>query len=308
VLGLRTGEILGCEFAESQPSGCGTAVSCNSCGTAKALLASLETNKPVQQKCAIVASRSGVRQDFLFEVRSAPLDLGKHRIVLLFLQDITQRQNWAAIESTFFHDIGNMLSSLQFASESLHAMATPEQQSMADQLLEISSRIVREFSIQRSLVHSGAPNYKVHRVTIQASRVLEELSGFFRNNPASVDLFLNVMELEADFAFVTDHSLLLRVLHNMLTNAIEASRAGQTVRLVCMQEEDGVFFSVWNQQAIPAEYQKRIFQRNFTTKSEDGHGLGTFSMKLFGESILGGKVTYTTSEEEGTTFELFLPQ
>lgn len=308
VLGFRAGEVLGCQFAEELASGCGSSVTCSSCGTTKALLASLETNRPVQQKCAIVASRGGIRQDFLFEVRSAPLDLGAHRIVLLFMQDITQRQNWVAIESTFFHDIGNMLSSLQFASESLHAMATPQQKPLADQVLEISNRIVQEFSIQRSLVHSGAPNYQVHRVPVFASRILEELTGFFRSNPVSVELVLDIEELQSDFEFVTDHSLLLRVLHNMLTNAIEASIPGQMVRITCQQEEDGVFFSVWNAKHIPPEMEKRIFQRNFTTKSQDGHGLGTFSMKLFGETILGGKVSFTTSVEDGTTFEFFLPQ
>jgi sensor histidine kinase regulating citrate/malate metabolism len=52
----------------------------------------------------------------------------------------------------------------------------------------------------------------------------------------------------------------------------------------------------------------RIFQRNYSTKSDSGRGLGTYSMKLFGETYLGGKVDFTSSESEGTTFHLRLPK
>ena len=50
----------------------------------------------------------------------------------------------------------------------------------------------------------------------------------------------------------------------------------------------------------------RIFKRNFTTKEQLGHGLGTYSMKFFGEKVLGGLVDFTTSETAGTTFRLTL--
>ena len=51
----------------------------------------------------------------------------------------------------------------------------------------------------------------------------------------------------------------------------------------------------------------RIFQRNFSTKEQDGRGIGTFSMKLFGEKILGGQVSFTTSKTGGTTFKFAYP-
>ena len=51
----------------------------------------------------------------------------------------------------------------------------------------------------------------------------------------------------------------------------------------------------------------RIFQRSFSAKADPGHGLGTYSMRLFAEQYLGGKVTFTTSKDEGTTFSLVLP-
>ncbi len=52
---------------------------------------------------------------------------------------------------------------------------------------------------------------------------------------------------------------------------------------------------------------RRIFQRNFSTKAEAGRGIGTFSMKLLGEEVLGGKVSFTSTENDGTVFVLSHP-
>lgn len=66
-------------------------------------------------------------------------------------------------------------------------------------------------------------------------------------------------------------------------------------------------FSVWNDGFIQPEVQRRIFQRDFTTKDQPGRGIGTFSMKLLGEDLLGGRVTFTSSVEKGTVFRFFCP-
>ena len=66
-------------------------------------------------------------------------------------------------------------------------------------------------------------------------------------------------------------------------------------------------FRVWNTGAIAPDVALQIFKRSFSTKPGGGRGLGTFSMKLFGERFLGGTVGFTSSEEGGTNFFLRLP-
>jgi len=112
---------------------------------------------------------------------------------------------------------------------------------------------------------------------------------------------------DPEIAIKTDFSLISRVLCNMVLNALEATAPGGTVRVSLTPQAGFVVFSVWNSGEIPADIAQRIFQRNFSTKEEAGRGIGTFSMKLFGEKILGGMVDFTTSIEEGTTFRLVLP-
>ena len=106
---------------------------------------------------------------------------------------------------------------------------------------------------------------------------------------------------------IMDISLLLRVLCNMIINAVEASEKNDIVSLWSEQKNERIDFCVWNSQVIPPEISKRIFQRNFSTKTQAVRGIGTYRMKLFGENILGGKVSFSSSKGNGTIFTLSLP-
>ena len=106
---------------------------------------------------------------------------------------------------------------------------------------------------------------------------------------------------------VTDSSLLWRILHNMVLNALEASHGGKPVKVWYDREGAELSFKVWNEGVIAPRVANRIFERNFSTKQGDGRGLGTFSMKYFGESILGGRVAFTSEPSLGTTFSFTAP-
>jgi len=108
-------------------------------------------------------------------------------------------------------------------------------------------------------------------------------------------------------SFSTDFNLLLRVLYNMVINALEATEDGGEIKITIEQLNEGLSFAVWNARAIPPSIAKRIFQRFVSDKAGHGRGLGTYSMKLFGEELLGGKVEFMSSEKTGTTFTYIIP-
>ena len=94
----------------------------------------------------------------------------------------------------------------------------------------------------------------------------------------------------------------------MLQNAFEASPERTEVALRVDPAVREMAFRVWNPGLIPPSVAPRIFQRYFTTKGGGDRGQGTFVMKHFGERVLRGRVSFTSTKDAGTTFELRIPR
>lgn len=303
-LGLRPGEVIQCLHAHDGPAGCGTTKFCSTCGAAIAMVSSLAESKPIEKICALSAHRGGKEVDIVLLVKSHPIKIEKKRFLLLFLQDITQQQQRAALERTFYHDVNNILCMLVGSSELLVAAAPSE---LAKTIHLASLRLVKEVAIQRCLSQNELSDYQPIWIELTAEQILKEIRSFFANHPIASEKIISISEDHADISVKTDISLLLRVLCNMITNALEATAKNGEVKMWLEQGGGFLSFCVWNEREIPPEVANRIFQRNFSTKEQAGRGIGTYSMKLLGEKILGGQVSFSTSKEEGTIFKFTYP-
>ena len=66
---------------------------------------------------------------------------------------------------------------------------------------------------------------------------------------------------------------------------------------VSAEERDAtLIFRVHNPGVMSAEVQGQIFHRAFSTKGEEGRGIGTYSIRLFTEQYLQGHVRFTSNE------------
>lgn len=303
-LGLRPGEALQCIHAYDEPAGCGTTKVCDTCGAAIAMVSSLCQEKPDEKICALSANRGGKTIDMALLVRCTPIIIDQEKFIVLLLQDITRQQQRAALERTFFHDINNILSILVGTSELLDRK-TPS--TYSNIIRKTSVRLAQEVAIQRCLLQSDACHYQPMWHNFTTSQIMEELQLFFINHPLAHGKQLKLAKRFPVLPVATDLSLLLRVLCNMIINAFEATAENGVVKVWLEHEGECLSFYVWNAQEIPPSVTNRVFQRNFSTKEQAGRGVGTYSMKLFGEEILGGQVSFTTSEKEGTTFKFAHP-
>lgn len=304
ILGLRPGQVLNCVHAEEEPAGCGTTKFCSTCGAAIAIVSSLGQDKPVERTCTLLANRGDKNIDIVLRVKSHPITITRKRFLLLFLQDITIQHQRAALERTFFHDTNNMIGVLIGGTELL-AVESPSQ--LVKDIHAASLRIQKEVEIQRCLSQRHNSNYQPMRYEITTKQIIAELKSFFANHPVARKKSIDFQQNYPNISINTDISLLSRVLCNMAINALEATSENGVVKIWLEQKDSSLTFYVWNAQEIPQEIAIRIFQRNFSTKEQDGRGIGTFSMKLFGETYLGGKVDFNTSPEEGTVFQFSLP-
>ena len=117
-------------------------------------------------------------------------------------------------------------------------------------------------------------------------------------------VFVNAHE---KLSFNTDPVLLKRVLLNLLKNAVEASKPNQQVQIGFKTANNNeVIISVKNDTIMTQDIQLQIFQRSFSTKGE-ARGIGTYSIKMFTEQYLGGKVSFVSNSTEKTVFWISLP-
>lgn len=307
ILGLRLGETVKCIHALEMPGGCGTSKSCATCGGVIAMVASLVESRPKEQKCAITVCENGVTTDMCLKVRASAVEFMDEKFILLFLQDVTSTERWAAWERMFFHDLGNLVTGLLGAVDCYDMIKDETREAIMVEVRQMALRLAGEITAQNALLRDDVVDYQIKFQDVSVARVGAELEGVFAGHFVARGKKLRTPAPWMDCSFKTDLSLLLRVLTNMLKNAFEATLAGGTVTFDCREQDGRLLFSVHNEGAIPESVASRIFHRYFSTKSEAGRGMGTYTMRLLGEHFLGGKVTFTTSREEGTTFTLSLP-
>lgn len=307
VLGLRPGEYVHCIHAGEMPDGCGTTPYCATCGAVISIMAALATDLPQEGTCSLTVEKDNKEVDLFFQVRCCPIRVQERTFLLMFLHDISIQQQRANLEQAFFHDINNLMTSLLGRCDLLRAGESCDAERFAE-IQRLIQRAVQEFSMQQALSHSLSHTYQPLYCTVSVDAILDDLEETFDGHPASMAVTLDISRPDTPIELLTDPALVNRILVNMVTNALEATDPGGEVRVFIETGGNSLSFCVWNGKPIPPEHALRIFKRNFTTKEGLGHGLGTYSMKFFGENVLGGTVDFSTSGENGTLFRLTLMQ
>ena len=307
VLGLRLGEFVHCVHACEMPDGCGTSRYCATCGAVISMMAALETEQPQEGICSVTVEKDSKEVDLFFQVRCCPITIQGNKLILVFLHDISIQQQQANLESTFFHDINNLMTGLLGKSDLFRSSGVWDAERFAE-IQKLIQRTVQEFSMQQALSRSMSHTYQPLYCMVSVNSLLDDLAATFDGHPLALAINVNIAKPEESTSLMTDPAIVERILVNMVTNALEATEPGGEIRVFTETGGNSVAFCVWNRKHIPEEHALRIFKRNFTTKTGLGHGLGTYSMKFFGEKVLGGIVEFTTSESEGTLFRLTLMQ
>ncbi|MGC4000689.1 MAG: ATP-binding protein [Anaeromyxobacter sp.] len=304
ILGLRIGESFGCLHVESAPNGCGTGHACSSCGVARAIVDSQINHRIVEYECAIRTARDGFERTQEYSARVSPLTGTRPPLFLVTLHDIADKKRREALERVFLHDLMNTLSAVS-AYRCLAQNRVLDEGAYLQQLNHLIARVIDEVKVHRTLLDAEHEQPAIQLERLGTRELVEALKVGFEVHE---QLGARQLSIECCDEFLeSDRTLLLRVLTNMLKNAFEATAPKGTVTLRCFREDHHVVFSVSNPGMIPEEIASHIFTRSFSTKGESGRGFGTYSMRLFGERFLHGKVRFTTSQEEGTSFFLCLP-
>ena len=308
LLGQRPGEFLECMNALDAPSGCGTHRFCKECGALSAILAA-QAGKVKQNECRIF-SKSGKRH-FAWDlsVKATPFHFNGKSFVLYSITDISDAKRKEVLERTFFHDIlntaGGVYGFSEYLKEELSA-GQSEYSDIAGIIYDMSDRLVDEIKGQRMLLAAERNQIIVDPEEIALPEHLDIVMNSFKKFEDNENFRLQMGYCDR-LTLKTDKSLLNRILVNMIKNAVEACQDNGLVLVSAEGRGEQVLFSVFNDDYIEESVQHQIFQRSFSTKGKD-RGIGTYSIKLFGEDYLQGKVWFESSKEKGTTFYLKIPK
>lgn len=299
-LGKRPGEILNCIYSNKNPGGCGTTLFCRECGAVKAILESYQGIESTYE-CHILSENN---KAYEFRVYASPHKLGNEQFTFFSIQDISHEKRRKAIERVFFHDIMNT-----FGNLSTIAKLLKESPDTIYELNEILSQVVEELRglilFHKQLLAAENGELILDIFQAQSIEILNNLKAEYQHSPIAEGKKIIIAEDSINISFESDIGLVKRVISNLLKNALEATEIGKEVTLKSSGNNDEVIFTVHNDAFIPQNIQSQIFQRSFSTKGV-GRGLGTYSVKLFTENYLKGKVEFVSKENEGTTFTVKL--
>ena len=306
VLGLRFGEIVSCSHAVEEPNGCGTTPHCATCGAVIATMACINGEASSEQVCSLNKQDGNVKEDMVMLIRTQSILIEGQKWILFFAQDITQESFWMNLERVFFHDISNLLASLLGNCELLKAEFKDNKR--VHHMTNAILKLCNEVSFQRSLSSNRNTKYEIEHKIVSIGEIREELHLIVDGHGALKNRRIRETWPNEAITIKTDILLVSKVLGNMVLNALEATPEKGEIQITVTEEPGNVFWQIWNASYIPEDFQRRLFQRYFSTKADMGRGLGTYSMKLFGEKYLKGRVDFTSDAETGTVFSFSLPR
>ena len=304
LIGLRPGEALNCAHASQSAAGCGTTEFCRTCGAVNAILASQKGLQSVQE-CRILTQDKDALD---LKVWATPYQQDGQRYTVFVAADVSDEKRRQTLERVFFHDVLNTAGGVYGLSALLAEEDDLDQvPDIAEMIYRSSDRLIKEIQAQRQLSAAERGDLAVSISDTRTVALLSQVAESYGQHPVAENRVIEVDEGAHDVPLATDVVLAQRVLGNMVKNALEATSPGDAVRLTCTAREASVVFGVHNAAYMPRNVQLQVFKRSFSTKGV-GRGIGTYSIKLFGEKYLGGSVWFHSREQEGTTFFLMLPK
>lgn len=306
LIGLRHGEAFNCIHAGDHPGGCGTTRFCRYCGAANAIANSQRSAAPDVQECRIQRRTDSGTSALDLRVWTTPLGVDGQPFTVFAMRDTTDEKRRQVLERLFFHDTLNAVAGLKAILDLRPQPRADTAGELTQMAREYAEELAEAIQAQRDLAAAEGGDLQVHRDTISSAALLGRLSAAYSRHSTTEGKTLVVRTEAKDDSFVSDKTLLERVLGNLIKNALEASVAGQTVS-VSFRNDDGPTFSVHNEAAMPEDVQAQMFQRSFSTKNGSGRGVGAYSVKLLTENYLKGSVAFHSTPSDGTTFTVKLP-
>jgi nitrogen fixation/metabolism regulation signal transduction histidine kinase len=217
-----------------------------------------------------------------------------------------REQAWREMAKQVAHEIKNPLTPMRLSVQSFERNFDRNDPEIEAKVAEYSTTLINQIDTMSSIA-AAFSNFA--KMPAQQNEML--------NVPKIVKLALDIFnedyiqfssekeEILAKF----DRTQLIRVITNLLKNAIQAMVGQENPRIILSIHEEASYVCVIisdNGVGISEENIEKVFEPKFTTKSS-GMGLGLAMVKNIVETY-SGSITFTSKQGKGTTFKLRFPK
>jgi two-component system phosphate regulon sensor histidine kinase PhoR len=239
---------------------------------------------------------------------------------LLTLVDITKQKQIENAKSEFVslasHQLRTPIAGIKWSAELLQmdnsVNLTVRQHKYIDRLLASTARmsvLVDDFlRVSRFELGTFQPEYSKVNLSELITDIVAEHTGRLEQKKIRVKTFF-AEELPV---VINDQDLLRMIITNLFSNSVKYTKEQGTIHVGFTKKDEDILITVSdNGMGIPIADQDRVFDKLFRASNAvrqvpDGTGLGLYIVKE-AVRVLGGSVTFTSIENESTTFEVVLP-
>ncbi len=215
---------------------------------------------------------------------------------------------WREMAKQVAHEIKNPLTPMKLSVQHLLRAYQMNRETVGPLIQNVSTTLIEQIEGLTKIADEFAHFAKMPKAEpkrIQLNELLRSVVDLYANQ-ASDTLFQLQLPSEQIFT-MADKDQLMRVFHNIITNAIQAIPDGRegVIQVDLQQTGQEIKISIAdNGMGIPQVLQAQVFYPNFTTKSS-GTGIGLSMSRNIIEQF-GGQVYFETRKEVGTTFYIAL--
>lgn len=242
------------------------------------------------------------------------------RLGLMTLVDVTKQKIAENAKTEFVslasHQLRTPLAGMRWSTELLQIEGTGnlsnKQKEYIGRLLSSIERMAVLIDDFLRVSRFELGTFQLEYQTFSLSELMEDIMSELAQKVSEKKITVKKSLDEKVNQVVSDPNLLRMIFTNLYSNAVKYTRNSGFIHVEYVMKDDFLILTVSdNGMGIPADEQDRVFSKlfrgtNAVRNVPDGTGLGLYIL-YEAVSVLRGKVTFTTTENVGTTFEVTLP-
>ena len=217
-----------------------------------------------------------------------------------------REQAWREMAKQVAHEIKNPLTPMRLSVQSFVRKFDPNDPEVKTKVTEFAKTLIQQIDTMSSIASAFSNFAKMpaqQNETLNVVNIVKLALDIFNEN------YIHFIADEEEIIAKLDRTQLIRVVTNLVKNAIQAVPEVESPRILVSVSSDGDLVKISvadNGIGIDDSFKEKIFEPKFTTKSS-GMGLGLGMVRNIVETY-DGTINFTSQPGKGTVFTVRFPK